>query len=129
MFQVRGPSPTRVERSSLAGFTGVRLAYELQLDQAGDRVTGSGRKITENGRMIGSPAQTPISVAGTIDGNRLDAHFFRTRRAASDAGKFVLLLDEDGMLRGRFSTNAASPRARSRHIACNDVTLIHGPPG
>ena len=98
---------TRVESSSYAAFQGLRLGYEIELEQAGDRVKGAGRKITQNGDEIGSRAQTPISVAGTIDGDRLTLRFNErgTRRATE--GKFVLLMDESGTLRGRFSSTAA----------------------
>jgi hypothetical protein len=41
------------------------------LEQAGDRVKGAGRKVTQNGDGIGPRAQTPISVDDTIDGARL----------------------------------------------------------
>jgi transcriptional regulator with XRE-family HTH domain len=98
---------TRAERGRYAGSTGVRLGYQLHLEQDGDRVTGSGQKLTENGRAIESPAQTPISIAGTVESDRLTLTFTErgTRRATE--GKFVLLLDEDGMLRGRYSSDAA----------------------
>jgi hypothetical protein len=82
----------------------VRLGYEVKLEQSGERVTGVGRKIAENGSAI-SP--TPISVAGTIQGDRLMLTF--TERSAEGAiqGKLVLLVDDSGTMRGRFSTTDA----------------------
>ncbi len=97
---------TNVESSSLADFVGLRLGYEIQLDQAGDRITGEGRKVTEKGAAIGSQAQTPISLAGTIAGDRLTLTFTERGTERSTQGKFVLLV-EDGTLRGRFSSTAA----------------------
>ena len=52
-------------------------------------------------------AQTPISVAGTIDGDRLTLTFTERGTRRPTQGKFVLLLDESGAMRGRFSSNAA----------------------
>jgi hypothetical protein len=85
----------------------LQLGYDVQLQQTGNRVTGAGRKITENGDGIGSRAQTPISVAGTIDGDRLTLTFTERGRRRPTQGKFVLLLDESGTMRGRFSSDAA----------------------
>ncbi len=98
---------THVESSSYARFEGLHLGYEIKLQQAGDRVTGTGRKVTQNGDGIGPRAQTPISVAGTIDGDRLTLTFRERGARRPTEGKFVLLLDEGGTLRGRFSSTAA----------------------
>ena len=43
---------TQVESSSYSRYAGLQLGYEIRLDQNGDRVTGSGKKITENGSEI-----------------------------------------------------------------------------
>ena len=43
---------TQVESSSYSRYAGLQLGYEIRLDQKGDRVTGSGKKITENGSEI-----------------------------------------------------------------------------
>ena len=99
---------TRTERSRDAGLTGLRHDYELYLEQNGDRVTGAGRKVSENGRRIGSRAQASISVAGTIHGDRLMLAF--TERGTRHAtGKFVLLLEGNADMRGRFASTAAQP--------------------
>lgn len=98
---------TQLESSSHARFAGLHLGYEISLEQSGNRILGSGRKVTENGDGIGSRAQTPIRVAGTIDGDRLTLVFTEEGTRRTTEGKFVLLLDEDGTLRGRFSSTAA----------------------
>lgn len=98
---------THVESSSYERFEGLKLGYDIQLEQAGNRVTGTGRKVTENGDGIGSRAQTPISVAGTISGDRLTLTFNERGARRPTEGKFVLLLDDSGTMRGRFSSNAA----------------------
>ena len=79
----------------------------MKLEQDGARVTGVGRKITENGSGIGPRAQTPVTVSGTIAGDRLTLNFVERGTQRPTQGKFVLLVDEEGALRGRFSSNAA----------------------
>ena len=98
---------TRVESSSYPDFTDLNLGYEIQLEQAGNRVTGSGRKVTENGAAIRSEVQTPISLEGTIAGDRLTLTFTERGAQRHTQGKLVMLIDESGTLRGRFSSTAA----------------------
>jgi hypothetical protein len=99
---------THPERSRHAGLTGLRYDYELYLEQDGDRVTGSGRKVSENGRRIRSRAQS-ISVAGTIHGERLTLAFTERGTQRAIEGKFVLLLEGHAAMRGRFASTAAQP--------------------
>ena len=100
---------TRPERSRYAGLTGLRHDYELYLEQDGDRVTGSGQKVSENGRTIGSSAQTTVLVAGTIQGDRLTLAFTERGTRGATEGKFVLLLEGNAAMRGRFASTAAQP--------------------
>ena len=98
---------TRVESSNVPNFTGLNLGFDIQLNQAGNRITGTGRKVTENGAEIGAPAQTPISLAGTIAGDRLTLTFTESGAQRPTQGKFVLLVEDGGTLRGRFTSTAA----------------------
>jgi len=75
-------------------------------------VTGTGRKVTENGAGIGRRAQTPVTLTGTIDGDRLTLNFVERGTRRQTQGKFVLLVDDRGTLRGRFSSNAARSSGR-----------------
>jgi transcriptional regulator with XRE-family HTH domain len=100
---------TLPERSRHAGLTGTRHGYVLHLEQVGDRVTGSGRKLSEDDRLIGSSARTAISVAGTIHSERLTLTFTERGTHRATEGKLVLLVDGNGTMRGRFSSSAASP--------------------
>jgi hypothetical protein len=70
-------------------------------------VTGSGKKITENDNNINPRAQTPLSLSGTIAGDRLTLNFVERGARRPTRGKFVLVLDDAGRLRGRFSSTAA----------------------
>ena len=108
---------TQVESSSYSRYEGLQLGYEIRLDQKGDRVTGTGRKITENGTDIDPSNQTPLSLSGSIAGDRLTLNFVERGELRSTQGKFVLILDEAGKLRGRFSSSAASLPVWSRPIA------------
>jgi hypothetical protein len=98
---------TQVESSSVPRFSGLRLGYEIELQQNGNRVSGMGRKVSENGTALTSQRQTPITVEGTIEDNRLRLDFVErgTRRASS--GRFDLQFDPGGGLRGRFRSDAA----------------------
>jgi cytoskeletal protein RodZ len=110
---------TQIESTSYAAYSGLRLGYEMRLEQEGARVTGTGRKVSENGNGIGRRAQTPVTVSGTIEGDRLTLNFVEqgTRRATQ--GKFVLLVDDERTLRGRFSSDAArsSGRVEAHRVA------------
>ena len=103
---------TQVESSSYSQFAGLQLGYEMTLAQDGDRVTGFGRKVTENGSGIGSLAQTPLTVNGIIAGDRLTLNFVERGTRRPSQGKFVLLVDERGTLQGRFSSDAARSSGR-----------------
>ena len=103
---------TQVESSSYSAYAGLKLGYEVKLEQDGDRVTGIGRKVTENGAGIGPRAQTPLTVNGTIAGDRLTLTFVEQGTRRETQGKFVLLVDDAGTLRGRFSSDAAQSSGR-----------------
>ena len=98
---------TRVESSSVRDFEGLHLGYRLELHQSGDRVTGEGVKLRENGKQIVDYAQTPIVVNGTIEGSRLILTFTERGRRRESGGKMILEVHEDGVLRGRFASSAA----------------------
>jgi cytoskeletal protein RodZ len=98
---------TQVESSSYARYEGMLLGYELDLQQEGDRVSGVGRKIIENGRGIYSRGQTPIAISGAVEGDQLMLSFVEGGAQRSSRGAFVLQRQEDGTLRGRFTSNAA----------------------
>jgi cytoskeletal protein RodZ len=98
---------THVESSSVPRFADLHLGYRIQLEQSGGRIKGAGRKISEGGDAISARAQTPIEVDGTIEGDSLTLSFAERGTRRPTQGKFVLLLDDAGTLRGRFSSTAA----------------------
>ena len=98
---------TRIESSSVRVFEGLRLGYRLELRQQGGRVEGTGRKISENGVSLSGGGRTPIAVHGTIDGGRLSLTFGEEGARRRSTGTFDLVLEDSGLLRGSFSSNAA----------------------
>jgi hypothetical protein len=110
---------TQAESSSYVPSMAPQVAFELRLQQQGDRVTGVGRKVAENSNAIGSVAQTPMTLNGTIAGQRLTLSFLEPGAERATQGKFVLLMQEDGTMRGRFSSTAAqsSGRVEARRVS------------
>jgi hypothetical protein len=98
---------TRVDSSSISDFIGLQMGFRLELQQAGNRITGQGIKTLENGKAIPDSAQTPIVVSGTLNGNRMTLTFTERGTQRETAGKMILVVNEDGVLRGRFSSSAA----------------------
>ena len=98
---------THVESTSYTRFAGLNLGYRIELEQSGDRVKGSGHKVSENANEISSRARTPISIDGTIAGDRLMLNFTERGARRPTQGKFVLLVEDEATLRGRFSSTAA----------------------
>jgi hypothetical protein len=97
---------TQVQSSSVPRYAGLLLGYELQLEQDGDRVTGVGRKVIENGSGIDSRGQTPIAVNGVVEGDRLTLNFVEGGTQRPSQGTFTLTRN-GGLLRGRFTSDAA----------------------
>jgi cytoskeletal protein RodZ len=98
---------TTVESSSLARYSGLQIGYQLELKQNGNRVTGVGRKVAENDKALGGRAQTRITVQGSLEGNQLNLAFTERGTRRTTRGKFALMLDESGGMKGQFSSSAA----------------------
>jgi hypothetical protein len=98
---------THIQSTSYSRYEGLHLGYRIQLQQNGARVNGSGTKISEGGNAIRTSGRTPIFVSGTVAGNRLSLTFDELGPRRESHGEFVLLLDEENTLRGRFVSTAA----------------------
>jgi hypothetical protein len=99
-----------VESSSYDAFTGMTFGYEVRLQQRGGRITGSGTRVSENGRDLAKGSQMPVRLQGTIAGDKLTLNFTEGTGSRRRSGKFLLVVEEPGLLRGRFSSNAASSK-------------------
>ena len=109
---------TEIESSSLKAFEGLRLGYRLELRQEGDRIEGTGLKIAENGMPLPGPRRTPIRVQGTLGQGRVRLTFGEQGARRKTAGTLNLVMDESGVLRGEFASEAArsAGAARARRL-------------
>jgi hypothetical protein len=103
---------TVVEGSSVRAFEGLRLGYEIWFQQRNAVITGGGVKVTENGIPVAAGGRTPITVRGTINGDRLSLSFTEKGTGRESAGTFVMFAENQELLRGRFATNAANSSGR-----------------
>lgn len=105
---------TRVDSSTYTPYKGLTLGYTLQLQQHGSRITGSGEKVSENGRTLPVASRTPITLEGTSSGQHLELEFTEGGRLRTSGGTLVMDVGADGSLRGRFSSDAAQSRGTAQ---------------
>ena len=98
---------TRVESSRLNRYEGLRLGYRITLRQDGNRISGSGWKVSEDNRKIGGAARTPITIDGRLDDDRAELTFTERGKRRVSGGKLLLARASENTLRGRFSSDAA----------------------
>ena len=96
---------TRVESSSLRRYKGLRLQYQVRLQQVGNQITGEGYKLRENDRTVGT--RTPITLIGDVIGDRVVLNFEERGTRRMSGGRLVLDRESENVLRGRFSSDAA----------------------
>jgi serine/threonine-protein kinase len=104
----------RIESASYAPFEGVRLGYEMTLVQNGTRVSGHGRKVSENGVPLPPGQRTPIDVSGRIENGQVVLDFTETGASRTSRGtiRWRVTPGENG-LEGRFVSDAADSRGVS----------------
>jgi len=98
---------TRIDESGVGPFRGLRLRYLVNLVQEGNRITGGGRKVSENGTGLPPPTQTRITVVGAFDGDQLRLTFRERGARRESTGTFLLRRESGDSLRGSFSSNVA----------------------
>ena len=106
---------TLIETSD-SSLENLNLHYDVTLKQDGNRVSGVGTKVSDNDNGIGRGTETPVTVTGTVVGDRLTLNF--VERGTETRGRFVLVTDQAGTLRGRFSSSAAQS---SGHVEARRV--------
>jgi len=103
-----------VEQTSYEAYKNMEIGFNVSINQAGNDFTGTGEKISENGRSLPSDGRTPIVVNGTIVGDRVEATFSERGTARKTKGRFVWRIDKgSGGLTGTFVSSAARTRGKS----------------
>jgi hypothetical protein len=102
-----------VQKTSYNSFNNMEIGFNLSIEQNGRGFTGTGEKVSENGRSLPRGSRTPIQVKGSIDGDRVEATFFEAGAARKTNGRFVWRIDKAGRLTGTFNTSAARSSGKS----------------
>lgn len=103
-----------VEQTSYAGYKNMRVGFNVSINQTGRDFTGTGQKISENGRSLPATSRTPIVVKGTIDGDKIEATFSENGAMRTTNGRFVWRIDKtNGGLTGTFNSTAARSSGKS----------------
>ena len=106
-----------IETTSYQTFKNMKIGFQVSIDQNGNSFTGSGHKVSENGRPLPVKSRTPIQVKGSINGDRIEATFSEEGTARKTNGRFVWRVDTAGRgLTGSFATSAARSRGKSSAI-------------
>jgi hypothetical protein len=91
----------------------MQIGFQVSINQNGNGFTGTGQKVSENGRSLPADSRTPINVKGSIDGDRVEATFSEEGAARRTNGRFVWRIDKAGGLTGTFSSSAARASGKS----------------
>ena len=103
-----------IQDSAHPAYRGLRLGYEITLHQHGRRISGEGRKVSENGSLLPPPRRTPILVTGERRGSRLRLTFMEQGAERNTAGTLEWRLAGDGdSVSGTFVSDAAGSRGSS----------------
>jgi hypothetical protein len=103
-----------IQDSAHPAYRGLRLGYEITLHQHGRRISGEGRKVSENGSPLPLPRRTPILVTGERRGSRLRLTFMEQGAERNTAGTLEWRLAGDGdSVSGTFVSDAAGSRGSS----------------
>jgi Domain of unknown function (DUF4388) len=102
-----------VQKTSYNSFSNMEIGFNLSIEQNGRGFTGTGEKVSENGRSLPRGSRTPIQVKGSIDGDRVEATFFEAGSARKTNGRFAWRIDKAGHLTGTFNTSAARSSGKS----------------
>jgi hypothetical protein len=103
-----------IQDSAHPAYRGLRLGYEITLHQHGRRISGEGRKVSENGAPLPPPRRTPILVTGERRGRMLRLTFMEQGAERNTAGTLEWQLGGDGdSVSGTFVSDAAGSRGSS----------------
>ena len=96
-----------VQKTSYSSFKNMQIGFKVSINQNGNGFTGTGEKISENGRSLPAGSRTPINVKGSVEGDRVEATFSEQGAARKTNGRFVWRINKAGGLTGTFVSNAA----------------------
>ncbi|HJT67773.1 MAG TPA: DUF4388 domain-containing protein [Pyrinomonadaceae bacterium] len=103
-----------VEQTAYEPYRNMEIGFNVAINQAGRNFTGTGEKISENGRSLPAAGRTPIQVKGTIDGDKIQATFSENGSVRKTNGRFVWRIDRgSGGLTGTFISTAARTSGKS----------------
>src|SRR5690242_8664069 len=103
-----------VEETAYEPYRNMEIGFNVAINQAGRDFTGTGQKISENGRSLPAAGRTPIQVKGTIDGDKIQATFSENGSVRKTNGRFVWRIDRgSGGLTGTFISTAARTSGKS----------------
>lgn len=102
-----------VQKTSYRSFQNLEIGFDLSINQNGKDFTGTGNKVSENGRSLPAGNRTPIQLKGSINGDRVEATFFEEGSLRKTSGRFVWRIDKAGALNGTFISTAAGASGKS----------------
>ncbi len=102
-----------VSKTSYSSYNNMEIGFDLSIEQHGNGFTGTGRKVSENGRRLPAGSRTPIQLQGSINGDRVEATFFEQGTARKTNGRFVWKINKAGGLTGTFNSTAARTSGKS----------------
>jgi hypothetical protein len=89
------------------------IGYRFRLKQEGVRVSGTGYRAMENGRIIPLRQRSPITLEGKLDGRRLELLFAELGARGTSGGALVLRVADDASLRGTFWNDATQSKGNA----------------
>jgi hypothetical protein len=102
-----------VEKTNYKSFHNMQLGFRLKINQKGKEFTATGEKFSENGQTLPANSRTPITVTGSIEGDKVIATFVEDGRRRRSNGRFEWTLQGGDRLTGTFVSTAANNRGRS----------------
>ena len=104
----------RIDATDHAPYEGMHLGYRLTLRQEGDRITGEGEKVSEDGVLLPAGQRSPIVVTGRIENRSLTLDFTERGAVRSSSGTFRWWLSADqARMSGTFTSDAAASHGAS----------------
>jgi hypothetical protein len=102
-----------VEKTNYKSFHNMQLGFRLKINQKGKEFTATGEKFSENGQTLPANSRTPITVTGSIEGDKVIATFVEDGLRRRSIGRFEWTLQGGDRLTGTFVSTAGNNRGRS----------------